>query len=138
MSQPKQGLDVVESGTVYLCSSTTELLQVNFESSKVINVVLENKKFLKGLIKMGRAFAKKQQKPKAEGQAEGKKGPSPLATARTVAETLKKNGVTLKVSYQGGVVATLGEQAHPKMLQLITKTRAIALNSPLRAIRMLV
>ena len=137
MASTQTNQPVIESGTIFLRANETELLQVDFQN-KVINVDIENKKFLKGLIGIGRNFTKKQQAKKQKPERETKKSPSPLTIARTLAETLKKNGITLRVSYEGGVVATLGAEAHPTLLQLVTKTKAIALNGPLRAIKMIV
>ncbi len=122
-----------ESANIILSAGNNDLLQVDL-TNKRINIDIENKKFLKGLIKIGRDFTKKQ-KPAAK---KNKKSPSALATAKTVGETLKKRGITITLSYRGGVVATLGAEAHPTILQLITKTHTIALNSLPKAITMIV
>jgi hypothetical protein len=121
-----------ESANIILSAGDNDLLQVDL-TNKRINIDIENKQFLKGLIKIGRDFTK--QKPSAK---KNKKSPSALVTAKTVAETLKKRGITITLSYRGGVVATLGAEAHPTLLQLITKTQAIALNSFPKAITMIV
>lgn len=131
--QTKNAKQAFESANIIISAGDNDLLQVDL-TNKRINIDIENKQFLKGLIKIGRDFTKKQ-KPAAK---ENKKSPSALATAKTVADTLKKRGITITLSYRGGIVATLGAEAHPTLLQLITKTQAIALNSLPKAITMIV
>ncbi|MCW3996891.1 MAG: hypothetical protein NWE98_12180 [Candidatus Bathyarchaeota archaeon] len=132
-SQPKEWGQLFESANVTVSANDMSLIKVAVEE-KTINIDVENKKFLKGLIKIGRNFTK-QQSPKKEGK---QKSRSALNTARTVAETLEKNGITMTISYKGKLVATLGAEAHSTLLQLVMKTRAIALNSPLQALRMII
>jgi len=127
---------VFESVNVVVSAGDNDLLEVDL-TNKRINIDIENKQFLKGLIKIGRGFTEKQ-KPTKDSKKSKKKSPSALTTARNVAETLKKMGITITLSYRGGVVATLGEGAHPTLLQLVTKTRAIALNSLPKAIAMII
>jgi len=135
-ASPKEQL--LESVNVFLYAGETELLEVDAKS-KTIDIDIENKQFLKGLIKMGRDFTKQQQNNKKnKPEKEAKKSPGALTIAKTVAENLKKMGITVTLSYRGGVVVTLGANARPKLLQLITKTRAIALNSFFKAIRMFI
>jgi hypothetical protein len=122
-----------ESANVIISAGENELLEFDIRNKR-INVDVENKEFLKGLIKIGRDFTKKQN----GGKKESKKSPSALKTAKTVAEALKKNGITITLSYKGKVVATLGEAAHSTLLQLITKTNAIAINSLPKAISMII
>ncbi len=122
-----------ESANIILSAGKNDLLQVDL-TNKRINIDVENKQFLKGLIKIGRDFTKKQKPPTKK----SKKSPSMIATAKTVADILKKRGITITLSYRGGVVATLGSEAHPTLLQLVTKTQAIALNSLPKAVAMIV
>ncbi len=131
--QPEKATgQIFESANVVLYAGDNNLLEVNL-TDKRINIDIENRQFLKGLIKIGRDFTKKQKSPEAN-----KKSPSALATARTIAETLKKSGITITLSYRGDVVATLGAAAKPTLLQLVTKTRAIALNSLPKAIALII
>ena len=123
---------IFESGNVVVSAGGNDLLEVDL-TNKQINIDIENKQFLKGLIKIGRDFTKKQKPSKIN-----KKSPSALTIARTVAETLRKRGITITLSYRGGVVATLGAGAHPTLLQVVTKTRAIALNNLPKAITIII
>jgi len=57
---------------------------------------------------------------------------------RTVADALKVRGITLTVSYKGNTVITIGADAKPTILQTITKTRAVAINSFYKLLRMVI
>ena len=123
-----------ESGRVVLFTGDLEVLKVNL-TSKQIAVDVEDKAFIKRVIKMRGEIIPKSPTAKT---GEKQKSPSPLAILKTVAETLKNNGITVTVSYQGHRIATLGEDAKPTLLQLVTKTKAVALNSLFTAIKMII
>ena len=57
---------------------------------------------------------------------------------RTIAETCKKLGITVTVSYKGHRIATMGADARPMLLQHVTKTHALAINSVYTAIEMMI
>lgn len=121
-----------EAGTVLLSTGDLRVLNINL-SNKVIDVNVEDKEFLKRAIALREQFTSRL--PTAQNN-EQKKSFSPLATLKTVAETLKDQGITLTVCYRGQLIATLGANAKPTFLQTITKTRAIALNSLYQAIKL--
>jgi hypothetical protein len=62
----------------------------------------------------------------------------PLSTARKVAEALSSRGITVTISYRGKRIATIGAEANSTLLQLVTKTRRIALNSVVAAVRLVI
>jgi tartrate dehydratase beta subunit/fumarate hydratase class I family protein len=130
----KDELPTFESGTVLLSTGDIQVMRVNL-TSKVINVDIEDKDFIKRIIGMRGELTPKLPSP---GTAEKPKPTSTLTMLKTVAETLKKSDITLTVSYRGHSIATIGANAKPKLLQLITKTRAVAINSLWTAIRMIV
>jgi hypothetical protein len=127
-------LPAFESGTVLLSTGDLRVLKVNLTSKK-IEIDIEDKTFVKRIIAM-----RDQLTPKlpTEPNTEQKKPSNPLAILKTVAETLKTRGITLTVSYRGHRIVTIGAEAKPKLLQAITKTRAVALNSLYAAIRMII
>ncbi len=129
-----EDLPAFESGTVLLSTGDLRVLKVNLTSKK-IEIDIEDKTFIKRIIAM-----RDQLTPKlpTEPNTEQKKTSSPLAILKTVAETLKTRGITLTVSYRGHRMVTIGAEAKPRLLQAITKTRAVALNSPFAAIRMII
>jgi hypothetical protein len=129
---PNVGLPAFESGTVLLSTGEIQVLKVDL-TSKQIAVDLQDKAFVKRLIAMRGELA-------ASFPSTGKtqQSQSALVTFRTVADALKSSGVTLTVSYQSRRIVTIGAQAHPTLLQLITKTRAVALNSLYAAIKLII
>jgi len=99
---------------------------------------LEDKAFVKRLIAMRDQLTPK--KP-STGSAEGENPPhigGALSTARKVADALSNRGITITISYRGHRIATIGAEAHPTLLQHITKTHSIALNSVIAAIRLVI
>jgi hypothetical protein len=127
-------LPAFESGTVLLSTGDLQVLKVNLTSKK-IEIDIEDKTFVKRIIAM-----RDQLTPKlpTDPNTEQKKTSSPLGILKTVAETLKTRGITLIVSYKGHRIVTIGAEAKPTLLQAITKTRAVALNSLFAAIRMII
>ena len=53
-----------------------------------------------------------------------------------VAEELSNAGVTVTLSYKGDLVATLGSQAKPKLSSILTGTRSIEINNPIKLIEL--
>ena len=132
MEEPQGGIPNFESGKVVLSTGDLQVLKVDL-SSKRIDVDVEDKAFIKRVIAMRSELAPKQ--PNAEGS------PSisgPLALVRSVAEMLCSRGITITFSYKGHRLATIGAEAKPTLLQHITKTRGIALNSLYTAIKMII
>ncbi|MGE5556868.1 MAG: hypothetical protein ACM3UY_11520 [Methanocella sp.] len=137
MSEPQpSGIPNFEGGEVLVSTGDLKVMQVNLSSAR-IDVNVEDKAFIKRLIAM-----RNQLIPKKQG-AEEKEAKQPqaggiLSTARKIADALCSRGITITVSYRGQRIATLGAEAHPTLLQYITKTRGIALNSVVAAIKMVI
>lgn len=130
---------MIESGKMVLFTGDIEALEINVANKK-IDLNIEDKDFLKRVRKIMSEFGRGPQGAKeSEERGKGKKKSSgALSAARTVAETLDRVGITLTLSYKGGVVVTLGSEANPTLLQLITKTRTIAINNLFKLIQMIV
>ncbi len=125
MAEAPGGIPNFEGGQVVLSTGDVEVLNVDLSSTR-IDVNLEDKAFVKRLIAM-----RSQLTPKASG-ADSDNPPQfggALSTARKVADALVSRGITVTVSYRGSRIATVGAEAHPTLLQYITKTRGIALNN---------
>ncbi len=133
MLKPQSGIPNFESGKVVLSTGDLQVLKVDL-SSKRIDVDVDDKAFIKRVIAMRSEFALKQ--PNAE------EGPTSISGSldmvRSVAETFCSRGITLTFSYKGHRLATIGAEAKPILLQHITKTRGIALNSLYTAIKMII
>ncbi|HLN46051.1 MAG TPA: hypothetical protein VK209_10130 [Candidatus Sulfotelmatobacter sp.] len=131
-----------ESGKVILSTGDLNVLEVNLTSKK-INVDLEDKNFIKRIIAMRGEISQQAQAQLMEGdeiekEVKKKPGVSPLKTLRSVAEALHDRGITLTVSYKGGTIITIGAEARSTILQLITKTRAVAVNSFINILRIII
>ena len=136
------GPQIIESplsspGTVRVSTGDLEVLRIDV-AGKRLDVDVEDKQFVKRMIKLRNEISPKKPSKELDESKETKKKSNPLGMARTVAETCKKLGITLTVSYKGRRIATIGADAHSTALQMITKTRAIAINSPLAAIEMMI
>jgi hypothetical protein len=134
MQPTEGGIPNFESGHVLLSTGDVQVLRVVLTSS-LIEVNIEDKAFIKRIIAMRDSLVPKrpdtgdQNLPSLSG---------PLSMLRSIAETLCSRGITVTVSYRGHRIATLGADAKPTLLQHITKTRALALNSLYTAIKMII
>ncbi|MCW4025470.1 MAG: hypothetical protein NWF01_10625 [Candidatus Bathyarchaeota archaeon] len=116
--QPFEGVRIVLAG------QDRNIAKVDAQN-KNINIDIENKDFVKELIKLAGDFIS--QKNFSSEKTDTLAGS--LEIAKEIAEVLSNNGFTVTLSYMGEAIATVGKQAEPTVLQLITKTRAIAINS---------
>jgi hypothetical protein len=140
LSVAKYEEPVFESGRVVLSTGNLEVLEVKL-ASKRIDVNLKDKGFIKRLIKMRGEFGTQSSVDTQEEIAKAvkkKKSSSPVKMLKTVAEALSDREITLTVSYKGGAVIIIGADARSTVLQLITKTRAVAINSLYRLLRMII
>jgi hypothetical protein len=137
MAEHAGGIPNFEGGEVLLSTGDVRILRVDLSSTH-IGVDLVDKAFVKRVISM-----RDQLVPKLPGAGSDEEGGAPniggaLSTARKVADALSSRGITVTVSYRGKRIATVGAEAHSTLLQLITKTRRIALNSVVAAIRLVI
>lgn len=134
MAEPV-GIPNFEGGEVLLWTGDLQVLKVDLSSTH-IDVDLVDKAFVKRLIAI-----RDQLTPKMPGASEEGNTPQiggALSTARKVADQLSSRGITVTVSYRGKRIATIGAEAHSTLLQVVTKTRRIALNSVVAAVRLVI
>lgn len=131
------GIPNFEGGEVLLSTGDVQVLKVSLSSTH-IDVNVEDKAFIKRIIAL-------RNQPKAQAcDADSEATGNPpqiggaLSTARKVADALCSRGITITVSYQGSKIATIGADANPTLLQYITKTRGIAINSIISAAKMMI
>jgi hypothetical protein len=55
---------------------------------------------------------------------------------KELVEDLCREGVTLTVSYKGDRVITVGREANAKLTRIVTGTRGVEINSPLKLAEM--
>ena len=131
---------VFESGRVVLSTGDLEVLEVNL-TNKRIDVNMEDKWFIKRVLTLRSEFGTQVSVGTQEEIANAikrKKSSGIVKMLRTVAEALSDREITLTVSYKGGTVVTIGAEARSTILQLITKTRAVAVNNLYRLLRMII
>lgn len=129
-----------ETGRIVVSTGNLDTLEVNL-TNKRIDVNVEDKSFIKRIIQMRNEI---NQTPPLDTQEDivrevkKKQSDGPLKMLRTVADALKVRGITLTISYKGKTVVTIGADAKPTILQIVTKTRAVAINSFYRLLRMVI
>ncbi len=110
-----QLVHALKSGEMSLLISEKETLQLKIEDKR-INVNLLNKKLLKSILET-----------KVESEEKSLLGRLPQL--KSLAKQLKKNGLTVIVSYKGTALLTLGLEADPKLSRLVIGTDTIEINS---------
>jgi hypothetical protein len=136
MGDAMEGIPNFEGGEVLLSTGDVPVLRATLSSTH-IDVDLEDKAFVKRIIAMRNQSAPNM--PTETANADEGKAPqigSILSAVRKVVDALCNRGITITVSYKGKRIATIGAEAHPILLQYITKTRGIAINSVLTAIKL--
>ena len=122
--------EILESGKITVSTNNVDSIKIRVADKKIeINAV--NKIIVKEALKATR-------------KKEGNKGilrsieavQSNLGMLKVVAEELSDAGVTVKLSYKGDLVATLGSQAKPKLSSIATGTKAIEINNPIKLLEL--
>ena len=101
-----------------------ETLQLKIEGKR-IDVNLLNKKLLKSILET-----------KVEPEEKSLLGRLPQL--KSLAKQLKKNGLTVIVSYKGTVLLTLGLEADPKLSRLVIGSDAIEIKSLSKLMQLLI
>ncbi len=119
-----------ESGKVTLSTNNKEAFEV-VAVNKSINVNLKDKVFIKDLIASERKGSKNINTPETV-----RESPQMVKTAMSMRETLidtanelEQAGITITLSYEADLVATVGAQASAGISRLVTGTKAIEINS---------
>jgi hypothetical protein len=119
-----------ESGKVTLSTNNKENIEISAVNKK-IEVNAKNKKIIKAIIASVRNGSKN-----IDGTETAKDPSNVFKTVKgtretliDIAEELKTAGITITLSYNGNVVATMGAQANAGISRLVTGTKAIEINS---------
>ena len=124
MEIPTQLVHALKSGEMSLLISEKETLQLKIEDKR-INVNLLNKKLLKSILET-----------KVESEEKSLLGRLPQL--KSLAKQLKRNGLTVIVSYKGTALLTLGREADPKLSRLVIGSDAIEINSLSKLMQLLI
>ena len=123
--------DSIKSGKIKVSQNNTEALEITAQNKK-IDVNAKDKEFIKDII----SSTTKNSKPKKGVIGTIGRGVAGLQTVRTVqpmvkeiAEDLKREGMTVTLSFKGDTVITIGSEANPTFTQLLLGTKGVQINS---------
>ncbi len=125
--------ETLKSGKLTLSQNNDPKIEVNVRN-KNIEVNALDKKFIKEIV----SGATKGTTKKGVGQTirrniktiQETRKMQPLL--KEMAEDLCREGITVTLNYKGDRVATIGAEANSKFTRLITQTKGIEINSPLK------
>lgn len=108
-------LHSLKSGEASVLIDGIETIQLRIENKK-IDINLQNKKFVKDVLKV-------------EVEPEKKSILKKVQQLKDIAEELKKEELTVTFSHKGCAMLKLGAEARPKLLRLVTLSKAIEINN---------
>ena len=130
-------VETLKSGKIKISQNDVEAVEVNVQNKK-IDANVKDKKFIKEIISSARkATTRKGIRESIHRSVdtlrEARKS-QPLV--KELVEDLCKEGVTITVSYKGDRVVTVGSGANSKLTRVITGTKGIEINNPLKLAEM--
>ncbi len=125
----------IESGKLTLSTGDREDVEI-VAANKKIDVNVENKEFVREILSAVREGGKAAKPAATEEQGTMRTTRTLREFAVDVAEELKEAGMTVTLSYEGDVVATIGCGANSMLSRLIVGTEAVEINSLPRLLEM--
>ncbi len=130
-------LEAIKSGKVTISQNDTPAVEVK-AGNRRLDINTLNKDFIKEIMSSFREANTK------EGVIEGLKrsfgaireANKFLPLLKNIAEDLCSEDFTVTVSYKGDLVLTIGAEADSKLTRLVTGTKGIEINSPLKLAEM--
>jgi hypothetical protein len=127
----------LKSGKITISQNNKPAVEVRV-SEKKIDADVKDKEFIKEIVSSARSASTK----KGVGGSI-RQGVNTLREARKsqpavkeMVEDLCREGVTITVSYKGDRVVTVGSEANSKLTRVVTGTKGIEINSPLKLAEM--
>jgi hypothetical protein len=121
--------EMLKSGKVTVSVNNVETVKIKAENKK-IDISALDKDFVKETL----AATRDNKRNGILGQI--KTARNGLSMLKDVAEELSDAGITVTLSYKGGVVVTMGSEAKPKLSNVVTGTKAIEINSPRKLVEL--
>jgi hypothetical protein len=128
----------IKSGKIKVSQNNTETLEITAQNKK-IDVNTKDKEFIKDII----SNTNKNDKPTKGVINTIERGVTSLRTARNmqpmvkeIAEDLKREGITVTLSFKGDKVVTIGSEANPKFTRLLLGTKSVQINSVRKLVEM--
>jgi hypothetical protein len=111
----------LKSGEIILFSNKTAVVRLS-ASENVVDIDAANQQFLKDLVSIMKS---------------GKPLLGQVKQLKTIAEDLRKEGLTVTISIEGDQVLAIGKDAKPKLSKVITGTNAVEINNMMKLIKFL-
>jgi hypothetical protein len=129
--------ETLKSGKITISQNDKPAVEVNI-SEKKIDADVVDKNFVKEIMSTSRKASTK--KGVGESIHRGVDSIREARKARPVmkemVEDLCREGVTITISYKGDRVVTMGAEANSKLTRLVTGTKGVEINSPLKLAEM--
>jgi hypothetical protein len=130
-------VETVKSGKITISQNNVEAVEVNVKDKK-IDVNAKDKAFIKEIVSSARGTSTKggvtETIRRGVGTLREARKSQPLV--KEIVEDLCREGVTITVSYKGDRVVTIGSEADSKFTKVVTGTKGIEINSPLKLAEM--
>jgi hypothetical protein len=130
-------VETLKSGKITISQNDKPAVEVNI-SEKKIDADVVDKEFIKEIVSSARDASSN----KGVGESI-RRGVDAVREARRsqpavkeMVEDLCREGVTITVSYKGDRVVTVGSEANSKLTRVLTGTKGIEINSPLKLAEM--
>ncbi len=116
-------LHSLKSGGAIVLVDGIETLRLKIENKK-IDINLQDEKFLKDVLEV-------------EVEPEEESILKKVQQLKDIAEEFKKEGLTVTFSHKDHGILKLGAEAHPKLLRLVTLSKAIEINNMGKLMRLI-
>jgi hypothetical protein len=129
--------ETLKSGKITISQNDKPAVEVNV-SEKKIDADVVDKDFVKEIVSTARKSSTKKGVGKSirQGVDALREARKAQPTVKEMVEDLCREGVTITVSYKGDRVVTVGAGANSKLTRLVTGTKGVEINSPLKLAEM--
>ena len=129
--------ETLKSGRITISQNDKPAVEVNV-SEKKIDADVVDKEFVKEIISTSRKATTKKGVGESIRASVGalREARKAQPTMKEMVEDLCREGVTITVSYKGDRVVTVGAEANSKLTRLVTGTKGVEINSPLKLAEM--
>jgi hypothetical protein len=130
-------VETLKSGKVTISQNDKPTVVVNITEKK-IDADVEDKEFIKEVIGSARkaSTSKGVRESLHRGVDSLREARKARPLVKEIVEDLCSEGVTITVSYKGERVVTVGSEANSKLTRVVTGTKGIEINSPLKLAEM--
>ncbi len=130
-------VETLKSGKITLSQNDVEAVEVNV-SDKRIDVNAKDKEFIKEIVTSARKAntSKGVRESLHRGADVLREAQKSRPLVKELVDDLCREGVTITVSYKGDRVVTVGSEANSKLTRIVTGTKGIEINSPLKLAEM--